>query len=115
MAALAALSVLALYYGFLTYSDPLRPNLDTVEPSELEIDPQSRRLGLARSWMTRQGGLWEMHLVGTPIEIGSAHAQLAGRLYAGLDDHLTRWLARRYPSDLDAWAELMRLRWDYRD
>jgi tetratricopeptide (TPR) repeat protein len=115
MAALAAISVLAIYYGFLTYSDLRPPALDEQPSADLEIDPQSRRLTLGRSWMTRHGGLWELHLAGTPREIGSTHAQLAGRLFSALDRHIAQELTHRYPSDLDAWAERMRLRWDYRE
>ena len=67
-----------------------------------------------KSSMAREGHLWRRSLRGTPEEIGAASGALSGRLYAKIDERLGAMVRQRYGQGIEAWAEHMLLRWDYR-
>jgi isopenicillin-N N-acyltransferase-like protein len=103
-----------VYYGFLGYTAVHGVPVD-LEPSTLVVDDTGRGVDYGRSHITRRGRLWQLHLEGSPAEMGDAHGRLAGRLYGEIDARIDLLLTQRYGDGLEAWAERMRLRWDYRD
>ncbi|MFV8756040.1 C45 family autoproteolytic acyltransferase/hydrolase [Nannocystaceae bacterium ST9] len=103
-----------LYSAYVGYT-----NLDPVEVEtgmhELEVDETGRKVTYGRSWLARRGGLWVLHLEGSPEEIGDAQGHLSGRLFRNLDGRVDTMLEQRYRGFVESWAELMLLRWDYRN
>jgi hypothetical protein len=114
-ALLGTLFVLAglLYSGYVGYTSLDGPSV-AVEPSALQVDTSRRRITAGRSWLGRSGRLWELHLTGSPEEIGSSHGQLTGRLFHDLRQRIDGVLAARYPGLTDAWAANLLMRWNYR-
>lgn len=102
-----------LYSGYLGYTK-ISPVEVEVQDHELEVDETGRRVTYGRSWLARRGRLWQMHLEGTPAEMGDAHGRLTGRLFRRLDTQIDTLVSERYGTRLEAWAEGMLLRWDYR-
>jgi tetratricopeptide (TPR) repeat protein len=103
-----------MYSGYVGYTN-LSPDEVEVGRHELVVDETGRRVDYGRSWQARRGGLWVMHLEGSPEDIGDAHGSLAGRLFHNIDGRVDAILALRYRGFIESWAELMLLRWDYRD
>ncbi len=105
--------VAVLYTGYLSYTDleSTPVEVPTVTPA---VDATGRRATYGRSWLARDGGLWHLHLEGTPAEIGDAHGHLTDRLFHDLEGQVQRLLKRRYPAFSEAWAANILLRWNYR-
>lgn len=108
-----AILLVALYSGYVGYTE-LEPVEVEVGAHELVVDESGRRVDYGRSWLARRGGLWVMHFEGSPVDIGDAHGQLAGRLFRNIDSRVDAMLDDRYRGYIETWAELMLLRWDYR-
>lgn len=105
-----------LYSGYMEYTS-FEPATDGPSPPparQLEVDSSGRRVTYADAWMAREGRLWQRTLQGSPEQIGAAAGALTGRLYQDIDRHLTDAVGRRFGEGIEAWAEHMRLRWDYR-
>jgi isopenicillin-N N-acyltransferase-like protein len=109
-----AVLLVLLYSGYVSYTN-LAPDEVEVGQHELVVDETGRRVDYGRSWLARRGGLWVMHLEGSPAELGDAHAHLAGRLFRNIDRRIDEILGERYRGLIESWAELMLLRWDYRE
>jgi len=102
-----------LYSFYIGYTD-LSSDPVVLETHGLEADETGRRVSYGRSWMARRGRLWETHLEGSAEEMGAAQGHLAGRLHRDIDRQLNDVLGARYPASIQAWAEQMLLRWDFR-
>lgn len=103
-----------LYSGYVGYTN-LDPADVDVKHHDLVVDETGRRVDYGRSWLARRGGLWVLHLEGSPVDIGDAHGQLSGRLFRNVDVRVDAMLEERYRGVVGSWAELMLLRWDYKD
>ncbi|MEZ4385679.1 MAG: C45 family peptidase [Nannocystaceae bacterium] len=108
-----AIVLVILYSGYLKFTD-LSPKRAEAPTAELEVDRTGRRIAYGESWLARQGGLWVLHLVGSPAALGDAHGQLVARLFHRLDADLRELVALRYPTWMDAWSALLGVRWDFR-
>ncbi|MCB9566411.1 MAG: hypothetical protein H6710_04220 [Myxococcales bacterium] len=108
-----AVVLVILYSGYLRFTD-LAADPPEVDEAALDVDRSGRRITYGESWLARRGGLWEMHLVGSPAAIGDAHGQLAARLFHRLDADLRRLIDGRYPTWMDGWSALVGVRWDFR-
>ena len=113
LVAVLALAVVVLYGAYVRFTD-LTPTSVSPPPAALEVDRSGRRITYGDSWLAREGGLWVMHLVGTPEAIGDAHGQLVARLFHRLDARVRALLAERYAADWDAWTAALGVRWDLR-
>jgi len=110
---LLAIVVIVLYGSYVRFT-ALEPPSVTPPPATLEVDRSGRRITYGDSWLAREGGLWVMHLVGSPEAIGDAHGQLVARLFHRLDARVRQLVAERYPSDWDAASAAFGIRWDLR-
>lgn len=111
-----ALMIALLYSGYIEYTsfEPAKlPDSSTVVAPP-KVDPSGRKIAFEKSSMTREGRLWRRSLRGTPEEIGTASGVLTGRLYAKIDRRLATLVRNRYGEGIEAWAEHMLFRWDYR-
>ena len=108
-----AIVLVILYSGYLKFTD-LAVSAPAPSPATLEVDRTGRRITYGESWLARQGGLWELHLVGSPAAIGDAHGQLVARLFHRLDADIRKLVALRYPTWMDSWSALLGVRWDFR-
>jgi isopenicillin-N N-acyltransferase like protein len=108
-----AVLLVLLYSGYVSYTN-LEPEDVEVGGHELIVDETGRRVDYGRSWLARRGGLYVLHLEGSPEDIGDAHGQLANRLFSDIDERVDAILAQRYRSYIESRAERMLLRWDYR-
>lgn len=108
-----AIVLVILYSGYLKFTD-LSVTPPPPSDATLEVDRTGRRITYGESWLARQGGLWEMHLVGSPAAIGDAHGQLVARLFHRLDADIRELVALRYPTWMDGWSALLGVRWDFR-
>ena len=106
--------LVALYSGYVGYTN-LEPADVEVGAHELIVDETGRRVDYGRSWLARRGGLYVLHFEGSPEDIGDAHGQLAGRLFRDVDERVDAILDQRYRGYIESRAELMLLRWDYRN
>jgi tetratricopeptide (TPR) repeat protein len=113
VAATFAILLALLLSGYVSYTE-LEPVEVEVAEHELVVDESGRRVDYGRSWLARRGGLWVLHFEGSPVDIGDAHGQLAGRLFRNIDSRVNTMIADRYRGVIENWAELMLLRWDYR-
>lgn len=102
-----------LYSGYVSYTS-LEPIEVETGLHDLEVDETGRKVTYGRSWLARRGGLWVMHLEGSPAQIGDAQGHLSGRLFRNLDSRVDATLEQRYRGFVESWSELMLLRWDYR-
>ncbi len=109
-----AILLALLYSGYVGYTDLEPVEVEVVEHT-LEVDETGRKVSYGRSWLARRGGLWVMHLEGSPEEIGDAHGHLGARLFHGLDARVDSMLEQRYRGWVESWSQLMLLRWDYRN
>ncbi len=109
-----AILLVLLYSGYVGYTN-LSPDEVAVGRHELIVDETGRRVDYGRSWLARRGGLWVMHFEGSPEDIGDAHGHLAGRLFRNIDGRVDAILEQRYRGFIESWAEVMLLRWDYKD
>lgn len=112
--AVLALVVAIFYSSYMRFTEPSPPAVD-VPSADLQVDRSGRRISYGGSWFARQGGLWQLHLVGSPAAIGDAHGQLTARLFHRLDARLRALLSERFPGDWDAWTAMLGVRWDLRD
>jgi isopenicillin-N N-acyltransferase-like protein len=103
-----------LYSGYVRYTD-LGGAEVTAPATTLEVDRSGRKVTAGRSSLTRERDLWLLHLEGSPEEIGDAHGQLASRLFAELDRHVSARLHQRFGASFESWAATMVMRWDFRD
>src|SRR5262245_34871584 len=79
VAALVAPLVLGIAYLFFVRWTRIEP--PPVDPAvraaaELPVEVRGPRAYVGPSWMSRERGVWELHLVGDPYAIGWAHARL---------------------------------------
>jgi isopenicillin-N N-acyltransferase like protein len=109
-----AVLLVLLYSGYVGYTN-LSPDDVEVGRCELIVDESGRRVDCGRSSLARRGGLWVLDLEGSPEDIGDAHGQLAGRQFRNIDGRVDAILEQRYRGFIESWAELMLLRWDYKD
>jgi len=106
--------VAVLYSGYLSYTELAAPQIEApVQP--VSVSDTGREITAGRSSLKRRGRLWQMHLEGSPLEIGTAHGQLTGRLFRSLDGQITPFIQRRFGASVEAWSAAMALRWNYRD
>lgn len=103
-----------LYSAYVGYTN-LAPLEVDAGAQELVVDETGRKVSYGRSWLARRGGLWVLHLEGSPEEIGDARGQLENRLFRNLDARVDAMLEQRYRGFVESWSELMLLRWDYRN
>ncbi|MGB1698591.1 MAG: C45 family autoproteolytic acyltransferase/hydrolase [Nannocystaceae bacterium] len=105
-----------LYSGYIEYTsfEPAKYGDGDAEVGAPEVDLSGRKVTFEKSSMAREGHLWRRSLRGTPEEIGAASGALSGRLYAKIDERLGAMVRQRYGQGIEAWAEHMLLRWDYR-
>ncbi len=111
-----ALMTALLYSGYIEYTSfepaQLREASGPADPPT--VDLSGRKIAFENSSMTREGHLWRRSLRGTPEEIGTASGVLTGRLYTKIDRRLAALARNRYGDGIEAWAEHMLFRWDYR-
>ncbi len=103
-----------LYSGYVGYTS-LEPLDVETGMHDLEVDETGRKVAYGRSWLARRGGLWVLHLEGSPEQIGDAQGHLSGRLFRNLDGRIDTMLEHRYRGFVETWSERMLLRWDYRN
>lgn len=78
------------------------------------IEVKGERAYVGPNWMTRERGLWELHLEGEPWDMGYAHARLGTRLLMATEDYMFAEMNRYVPSKLAMWAIRLGVRWQYR-
>lgn len=108
-----AIVVVILYSGYLKFTDLAEPEASPPSAT-LEVDRTGRRITYGNSWLAREGGIWVLHLEGSPALIGEAHGQLVARLFHRLDADIRALIKLRYPTWMDAWSALLGVRWDFR-
>ncbi|MEM6295501.1 MAG: C45 family autoproteolytic acyltransferase/hydrolase [Myxococcota bacterium] len=113
LAGLAFVFVALSYSGYIGFTDLDGPEV-SVAPSTFTVEETGRTVRYGRSGLTRNGQIWQMHLEGSPIEIGDAHGRLASRLFGELDASMQGFIENRYGSPVEQWTASMLLRWDYR-
>ncbi|MBX7080589.1 MAG: hypothetical protein K1X88_15435 [Nannocystaceae bacterium] len=106
--------VALLYSGYLNYTDLDAPDLE-IRAESFVVSESGRQLEYGRSYLTRDGKLWLLHLEGSPEQIGDARGQLTARLFEELDAHVQGRIDARYGAWLEGWTATMLTRWDYRD
>jgi tetratricopeptide (TPR) repeat protein len=95
-----ALGVGLAYIAFLRLTriapPPIAPELRTAAQRPLEV--RGPRAYVGPSWMSRERGVWEMHLAGEPYALGWAQARLGARILLEQEDFMFDEMARYVPS-----------------
>jgi isopenicillin-N N-acyltransferase-like protein len=85
------------------------------EPAaELPLTVRGPRANVGGSWMTRERGMWELHLEGDPYAMGYAHARLGNRLMIEAEDYMFDEMRRYVPSSLALALLRIGVRYRYR-
>jgi tetratricopeptide (TPR) repeat protein len=97
-AALAALGLAYLVFLRATRIDP-PPLADAARAqAELPVEVRGQRVYLGPSWMSRERGLWELHLEGEPYALGFQQGRLGAPLVLEQEDFMFGEMARFVPS-----------------
>ncbi|MEI8259340.1 MAG: C45 family peptidase, partial [Deltaproteobacteria bacterium] len=94
-----ALSVMAALWIVFAEVTLLRPprDLPAATPHTLVIDALGTR-HFGSSYFRRHGGVWEMGLYGTPVDLGDAHARLISDVMFRVEGEMMKLFARFVPS-----------------
>jgi isopenicillin-N N-acyltransferase like protein len=93
---LAFLSALWISYAEITL---LRPPRDLPPaPTHSRTEQPDGTLRYGRSYLRRHGGVWEMGLVGDPVELGHAHATLAREIMFRVEGRMLALFSHYVPS-----------------
>src|SRR5262245_47529959 len=68
--------------------------------SELPLEVRGERAYVGPSWMSRERGVWEIHLEGEPYAMGWAHVRLASRLLYEAEEYMFAEMRRYVPSSV---------------
>jgi isopenicillin-N N-acyltransferase like protein len=97
------IGVVALGYGtFLRLTRIVAPSLPeaTRRSAELPVEVKGPRAFVGPNWMSRERGVWELHLEGEPYAMGFAQARLGSRLLLEQEDYMFDEMAHYVPSKI---------------
>jgi hypothetical protein len=77
---------------------PIAPSLRASAQHEVEV--RGGRAYVGDSWMSRERGVWEVHLSGEPYAMGWAHSRLGQRLLLEQEDYMFSEMAKYVPSKI---------------
>jgi isopenicillin-N N-acyltransferase-like protein len=88
------------YFVFLraTRIDPPPITSEMRHRAERPLEVRGARSYIGESWMTRERGIWELHLSGEPYALGWAQARLGQRILLRQEDYLFDEMAHYVPS-----------------
>lgn len=114
--AIAAFCMLVGYLIFLrmTRVDPPRIDAAVRAAAERPVEVRGARAYVGDSWLGRERGIWEAHLVGEPYALGWAQGRLGNRLFLETEDWMFGEMARYVPSKLALWLIRAGVRMQYR-
>lgn len=92
-----------LFFGYLlflrmTRIEPPRISAEMRRRAELPLEIRGPRSYIGESWMSRERGIWELHLSGEPYALGWAQARLGQRILLRQEDYLFEEMAHYVPS-----------------
>jgi hypothetical protein len=113
-----ALVLLALV-GYLvllrmTRLEPPRISPAVRAAAETPLEVRGARAYVGQSWLGRERGIWEAHLVGEPYALGWAQGRLGNRLFLETEDYMFGEMARYVPSRTALWLIRAGVRMRYR-
>ncbi len=110
------LALLIAYAIFMrsTRIDPPRVDPAVRAAAELPVEVRGPRSYVGPSWMSREHGVWEIHLEGEPYALGYAQARLGARLLLEQEDFMFAEMARYVPSSVKLFLIRMGVRLRYR-
>jgi hypothetical protein len=93
-------AMLVAWLGFLRLTRITPPPIsDSARAAaELPMTVEDGRARIGRDWMSRERGIWELHLEGEPYAMGFAHSRLGARLLLEQEDYMFDEMARFVPS-----------------
>ncbi|HZS36840.1 MAG TPA: C45 family autoproteolytic acyltransferase/hydrolase [Polyangia bacterium] len=99
----SAVTLVVLVVGYLiflrmTRIDPPPVADDVRAAAEHPLEARGPRAYVGPSWMSREHGVWEIHLEGEPYALGYAQARLGSRLLLEQEDFMFAEMARYVPS-----------------
>jgi hypothetical protein len=99
---LVALAVLLGWALFLRITRISPPAISEAvrNAAELPLTVEGGRAMVGHDWMSRERGIWEVHLEGEPYAMGFAHSRLGSRLLLEQEDYMFGEMARFVPSKL---------------
>jgi hypothetical protein len=68
--------------------------------AELPVEVKGERAYVGSNWMSRERGVWEVHLEGEPYAMGFAHSRLGARLLLAQEDYMFSEMAKFVPSKI---------------
>ena len=95
-------TILLIAYGVImkvTSINPPSPSASDVA-GELPVEAHGARAAVGPNWLSRERGIWELHLEGEPYAMGWAHARLASRLFAEAEGFMFSEMHRYVPSKI---------------
>lgn len=78
------------------------------------MEVRGPRAYIGPDWMTRERGLWELHLEGEPFAMGQAHTRLSERLLNVTEDYMFGEMHRYVPSKVAMFLIRLGVSWQYR-
>jgi hypothetical protein len=99
---LGLLVLLVLYGLFLRWTRIVPPAIsDSLRAAaELPVEVKGARAYVGANWMSRERGVYEVHLEGEPYSMGFAQARLGSRLLLEQEDYMFGEMARYVPSKI---------------
>jgi len=113
------LFVVALFIAYavflrMTRIDPPAIAADVKTHAQLPLEVKGARAYVGPSWMSRERGIWELHLFGQPYAMGWAHGKLGEEMHLVQEDYLFGEFERYVPSKLARFAVKNLVRLGYR-
>src|SRR5579871_972664 len=101
--ALVALALLLLAIGLFARMTRIAPppiTDDVAAAAERPVEVRGARAYVGANWMSRERGVWEIHLEGEPYAMGWAQGRLGERLLGETEEYMFGEMARYVPSRL---------------
>jgi isopenicillin-N N-acyltransferase-like protein len=108
------LLIVWLMFLRMTRIEPPRIDERVRAAAERPVEVRGQRVFVGDSWLTRERGLWELHLTGEPYALGWAQGRLGNRLFLEADDYLFSEMQRYVPSKIALWLIRAGVRLRYR-
>lgn len=104
------------YFIFLRMTRIAPPRIDPAvrAAAEKPVVARGERAYVGDSWLTRERGIWELHLAGEPYAMGWAQGRLGNRLFLKTEDWMFGQMAEYVPSKVALWLIRAGVRLRYR-
>jgi isopenicillin-N N-acyltransferase like protein len=115
----AGVGLVVILVGSLVFSRMTRIEPPRIDPrvraaAELPVEMRGVREFVGDNWLSRERGVWELHLSGEPYAMGWAQGRLGNRLFLDAEDYMFEEMNKYVPSKIARWLIRTGVRLHYR-